>query len=50
MSNRRLSLNDVKVPSSALRDLSVERLKAIQDEESSFYEFFEGLNLEDVSS
>ncbi len=48
MSNRRASLNDVKVPSSAVKDLSVDKLKTIQDEEGSFYEYFESLDLEDV--
>ena len=49
MSNRGTSLNDIKVPSSILKDLPLSKLETLGDEEgSSFYEFFESLDLEDV--
>lgn len=50
MSDRRVSINDIKVPTEVVKFLSLERLKALQDEESSFNEFFGSLDLDDVSA
>lgn len=50
MSNRRYSINDIKIPPNLLKKLTAEVLKEIsKQDEATFYEWFEGLNLEEVS-
>ena len=45
-----MSINDVKLPSEPLKGLSVEMLKELsKQDDATFFQFFEGLNLENVS-
>ena len=50
MSGRRTSLNEIKLPPSVVKGLSVDKLKTLSEEESSFYEYFETLDLNDVNT
>lgn len=51
MSDRRVSINDIRLPPDVIKGYSVEGLKELSNQdEGSFYEFFQGLDLEDVSS
>ena len=44
-------LNDIKIPSGLLKELDLNTLKSINDQDKdTFYEFFQGLNLPDVRS
>lgn len=44
-----ISINDVKLPPNLVKDHSVQVLKElIKQDEATFFEYFEGLNLEDV--
>ena len=46
-----VSINDVRLPPDMVKDYTVEALKELSNQdEGSFYEFFQGLNLEDVSA
>lgn len=49
-SSRRYSINDIKLPTNLMKGLSIQVLKELsKQDEATFYQFFEGLNLEDVS-
>ena len=51
MSDRRASINDIKLPPDAVKGLSLDVLKAINEQDdASFYEFLQGMDLGDVSS
>lgn len=51
MSNRRFSINDIELPPNLMKGLSLEVLAELNKQDAAtFYQFFEGLNLEDVSS
>ena len=42
-------LNDIKLPQGTLKELSLETLKEVNaQDEATFYEFFQGMNLPDV--
>ena len=44
------SLNDIRVPSNAVKGLPLERLQTLNEaDSSSFYDYFDSLSLEDVS-
>lgn len=46
-----MSINDIRLPPDVIKGYSVEGLKELSNQdEGSFYEFFQGLDLEDVSS
>jgi hypothetical protein len=48
--SRRFSINDVELPANLMKDLSTQVLKELnKQDEATFYEFFEGLSIEDVS-
>ena len=46
--SRRPSLNEIKVPSNAVRGLPLEKLRTLNEEDTSFYDYFGGLTLENV--
>ena len=49
--NRRMSINDVMLPPNLVKGLSVQVLKELQRQsDATFFEYFEGLNLEEVSN
>lgn len=49
MSDRRYSINDIKLPPTVVKGLSVQTLKEIsKQDEATFYQWFEGLDLEEV--
>ena len=49
--NRRMSINDVMLPPNLVKGLSVQVLKELQKQsDATFFEYFEGLNLEEVSN
>ena len=50
MVDARTSLNKVRIPPNIVKEIPFDRLKSLNEDEDSFYEFFEGLNLQDVSS
>ena len=51
MVDRRLSINDVNLPPDVIKGYTLEGLKELSNQdEGSFYEFFQGLDLEDVST
>lgn len=48
--NRHLSINDVRLPPDLIKGYTLESLKELNNQdEGSFFEFFQGLDLEDVS-
>lgn len=50
-SPRRFSINDVVLPPNLMKGLSMATLKDLnKQDEATFYQYFEGLNLEDVST
>ena len=50
MSDRRLSINDVRLPPDLIKGYTPEALKELNNQDDgSFFEFFQGLDLEDVS-
>ena len=47
---RRFSLNDVELPPNLVKGLSLPVLRDLsKQDEATFYQFFEGLDLEEVS-
>ena len=49
-SDRRRSINDIDLPPNVVKGLSIEMLKELSaQDEATFYQFFEGLQLEEVS-
>lgn len=51
MSGRRFSINDIQLPPDLMKGLSLEVLRELdKQDDATFYQFFEGLKLEDVSS
>ena len=49
-SGKRLSINEIVLPPDYVKKLSGETLKTLSSQdEATFYEFFQGLELEDVS-
>lgn len=51
MVDRRLSINDINLPPDVIKGYTLEGLKELSNQdEGSFYEFFQGLDLEDVST
>ena len=47
--DRRMSINDVNLPSDLVKKQSIAALKELlQQDEATFFEYFEGLNLADV--
>lgn len=50
MSARRHSINDVRLPPDLIKGYTLEALKELNNQdEGSFFEFFQGLDLEEVS-
>lgn len=50
MTDRRLSINDIRLPPDLIKDYTVDALKELNNQdEGIFFEFFQGLDLEDVS-
>ena len=48
--SHRLSINDIDLPSNLMKGLSLPVLKELsKQDEATFYQFFEGLDLEEVS-
>lgn len=48
---KRLSINDINLDSRIVKDLSLDTLKILSNQDDgTFYEFFQGLSLEEVSS
>lgn len=48
-SNKRFSINDISLPNSLMKGLSIEVLKDLnKQDEATFYQYFEGLKLEEV--
>ena len=51
MADRRVSINDIHLPPDVIKGQSIEVLRELSNQdEGSFYEFFQGLKLEDVSN
>lgn len=49
LSRKRRSINDIQLPSALVKGLSLPVLKELsKQDEATFYQFFEGLDLEDV--
>ena len=46
--NRRISLQNVRLPGNLLKDIDIERMGKLSEDEGSFMEFLDGLDLEDV--
>ena len=46
--NRRISLHNVRLPGNLLKDIDIERMGKLSEDEGSFMEFLDGLDLEDV--
>lgn len=46
--NRRLSLQNVKLPPDLLKEIATERMGKLDEDEGAFLEFLDGLDLEDV--
>lgn len=50
-SSRRRSINDIELPPNLLKKLSVEVLRDLnKQDDATFYQFFEGLDLDEVSN
>lgn len=50
MSDRRRSINDIQLPPDMIKGYSLDGLKELsKQDDGSFYEFFQGLDLEEVS-
>ena len=49
--SRRFSINDVELPTSLMKGVSTQMLKELdKQDEATFYEYFEGLSIEEVSA
>lgn len=49
--NRRFSINDVELPPNLMKGVSTQMLKELnKQDEATFFEYFEGLSIEDVST
>ena len=49
--SRRFSINDIELPPDLMKGLSMEVLKELnKQDDATFFQFFEGLKLDDVSS
>ena len=46
--SRRPSLNEIKIPSNAVKGLGLDRLKTLTEVDSTFYDYFDSLTLENV--
>lgn len=46
--NRRMSLQNVRLPSNLLKEIDIERMGKLTEDEGEFTEFLDGLDLEDV--
>ena len=46
--NRRVSLQNVRLPSNLLKDVDVDRMGKLSEDEGAFMEFLDSLDLEDV--
>jgi len=50
-SSNRMSINDVQLPPDLMKDMSIQTLKELGKlNEATFFEYFEGLNLDEVRS
>ena len=47
-SNRRISIQNVRLPPDLLKDIDMEQMGKLSEDEGAFMEFLDGLDLEDV--
>ena len=46
--NRRFSMQDVRLPPNLLKEIDIERMGSLSEDEGAFMEFLDSLDLEDV--
>ena len=46
--NRRFSMQDVRLPPNLLKDIDIERMGSLSEDEGAFMEFLDSLDLEGV--
>ena len=46
--NRRYSIQNVRLPPNLLKEVDIERMGSLSEDEGAFMEFLDGLDLEDV--